>query len=134
MRGLLPPHPLFLLPLLCAAVLAAPGASLVDGTDLEGAALIDGDAETVRFDVGGQVRAVPAARLVAIEMPPGEPAPAEDGFNLYLRNGDRLRGKVSGIGSVLTLESSRVEGFTAPLDAVRGVRFGRVVAVHLRGR
>jgi len=108
--------------------------ALVDGTELAGATLLDGDKEIVRVRIGEEIRALPATSLVAVRRAAAAAAEPEGGFNLFLRDGDRLRGRVRGEGEVVVLDSPRVSNFRAPLDAVRGLRFGRIVALHLQAK
>lgn len=110
-----------------AAVAGADTAVLVDGEVLENVTLLRGDAKTVVFQQAGAERTLPAARIVSIAFDTRTDAPP-DPYNLYLANGDRLRGSVSGAGESVRLESRSASGLAFPLASVKAVRFGRLLA------
>lgn len=114
--------------LIAAAAAAAPTVVLVDGRQIPGViATCDGTTAVV-LDAGGGADRIPVKSLVLATAAPGKPAPgAGSPFNLYLHGGDRLRGAVTGAGAELRLDSPIVLGLRVPLDAVRAVRFGRLL-------
>ena len=101
---------------------------LVDGGEIPGGRLLDGNAQTVRIELANkQVKTVPTSNLVAVTEAVAASPRSPHPFNLYLRNGDRLRGKVRGDGEMLALDGPGVLGFEVSLNDVRAVRFGRLL-------
>jgi len=114
--------------LLLATIAAAdPGLVLVDGTEIPGAVLVEASATEARFRIGEEIRTFKTAGLVAYTEPVRPGTTPDKPFNLYLHNGDRLRGTVLGTGTTLGLDSPHVVGLQVPLDRVRAVRFGRLL-------
>ena len=116
--------------LLLAAALAVadPTVALVDGREIPGA-IVTADGETAVVQApGGDAEKVPVRSLVLATADQAKRAPgAGNPFNLYLHGGDRLRGAVTGDGEHVRLSRPVVLGLRAPLDAVRAVRFGRLL-------
>jgi hypothetical protein len=101
---------------------------LVDGREIAGARLVDGTAAQVRLRRADNTTfQVPATYLVSITEPKPVPHRALHPFNLYLRNGDRLRGEVKGDGEALLLSSPGVRKLRVDLTDVAAVRFGRLL-------
>jgi len=101
---------------------------LVDGREIAGARLVDGTAAQVRLRRADNTTfQVPATYLVSITEPKPVPHRALHPFNLYLRNGDRLRGEVKGDGETLLLNSPGVQKLRVDLTDVAAVRFGRLL-------
>jgi hypothetical protein len=113
---------------LAAMAAAGPKVILVDGTEYADARLLDGTRATVRLQrVDRTTFELPTANLVSVhEAPPA--AGSARPFNLYLHNGDRLRGEVKGDGGGLLLHGPGVEKLRVPLERVKAVRFGRLLA------
>jgi len=120
---------LSLLVLLSSAAFAEPGAILVDGRTLEGARLLSGDAETITLvEALGSTVKVPTASVVSITLEDMRESPPPRPYNLYLRNGDRLAGAVSGGGEgQVRVDGTGIEALAVPLAEVKAVRFGRLV-------
>jgi len=116
---------------LAAATAAEPAGGkvvLVDGREIAGARLVDGTAAQVRLRRADNTTfQVPATYLVSITEPKPVPHRALHPFNLYLRNGDRLRGEVKGAGEALLLSSPGVRKLRVDLTDVAAVRFGRLL-------
>ena len=116
---------------LAAATAAEPAGGkvvLVDGREIAGARLVDGTAAQVRLRRADNTTfQVPATYLVSITEPKPVPHRALHPFNLYLRNGDRLRGEVKGDGEALLLSSPGVRDLRVDLTDVAAVRFGRLL-------
>ena len=109
-----------------AAVALADTAVLVDGEVLPGVTFVRGDKATVVLRAAdGKERTLPAAQLVSVAFD-GAAEPLPDPYNLYLANGDRLRGRVAGAGEDVSWESEHGR-LRFPLAAVRAVRFGRLL-------
>ena len=104
--------------LLGAVALAAPGTTLVTGEELAGFRLESVANGSARLEGPDGQRTVPTDKLTAEA---GEPV------NLYLANGDRLRGTVTGAGQTLRFNGKQLKGFAVPLSRVRAVRFGRLM-------
>lgn len=121
-----------LLPLLAASALSLPpGAGqvvLVDGRELADARLLAGDANRIRLQNADETTLEVSAReIVSVVEPKAAPHRSPHPFNLYLRNGDRLRGEVKGDGETLRLDSPGVSGLRVDLASVSAVRFGRLL-------
>ncbi|MCK6458879.1 MAG: NPCBM/NEW2 domain-containing protein [Planctomycetes bacterium] len=116
--------------ILVAAALASadPKVVLVDGSAIEGPLVsVENGIAVVRAKEGEPQR-IPVTSLVLATSGESKRAPGADGpMNLYLHGGDRLRGAVSGTGEEVRLSSPVVIGLAVPLDAVRAVRFGRLL-------
>ncbi|MHC4133799.1 MAG: NPCBM/NEW2 domain-containing protein [Planctomycetota bacterium] len=117
---------------LAAAAPAEPPAAgkvvLVDGREIPGARLLDGTATRVRLQRADKTTfEVPATHLVSVAEPKPVPHRSPHPFNLYLRNGDRLRGEVKGAGETLLLDSPGVKKLRVDLADVTAVRFGRLL-------
>jgi hypothetical protein len=110
-----------------ATALAGPVVQLVDGRELSFARLVSAGPDQARLELGSVVFEVPTVNLVSVVLPLEEPDLGDGPINLYLTNGDRLRGTVRGEGDALALEGKGVEGLKVPLGAVRAVRFGRLL-------
>ncbi len=107
---------------------AAPAVVLVDGREIEGViATSDGETAVVHIQGGGEERIPVRNLVVATALDPKRAPGAGTPFNLYLHGGDRLRGAVAGAGEEARLDSPVVLGLRVPLDAVRAVRFGRLL-------
>ncbi len=107
---------------------AAPTVVLVDGREIEGAiGTSDGETAVVHLAAGGEERIAVRNLVVATAADPKRAPGAGAPFNLYLHGGDRLRGAVTGAGEEVRLDSPVVLGLRVPLDAVRAVRFGRLL-------
>lgn len=121
-----------LLPLFAAAAMSLPAGGgqvvLVDGRELAGARLLDGDATRIRLQKADETMLEVSAReIVSVVEPKAAPHRSPHPFNLYLRNGDRLRGEVKGAGETLRLDSPAVSGLRIDLASVSAVRFGRLL-------
>ncbi len=101
---------------------------LVDGTKISNAKLVGGDKNAVQLVVDSKKQTVPTTRLVSIHLGDAPSTPTTQPFHLYLRNGDRLRGTVKGTGDAVTMEGGEFSGFSFPLEEVRAVRIGTLVA------
>lgn len=112
------------LTLLALAARAEPTVHLVDGRALA-AELLSSDADSALFRVGPSEWRAPLRNVVAIEWEPLAPAP--DAFHLFLGNGDRLKGNVSGAGTTVSLEAPGLRGIARPLSEVHAVRFGKLL-------
>ena len=114
--------------LLAAAAPAAPTTTLVTGEELDGVSLVSLDRDSAKLTGPDGSRAVPTATLASATFEPTA-AGAEEGepINLYLENGDQLRGTVSGAGQSLRFHGNHLKGLTVPLSRVRAVRFGRLM-------
>jgi hypothetical protein len=120
-----------LLALAAAAMSEAPAAGhvvLVDGREIAGARVLDGTAARIRLQLADQTTLeIPATGIVSVIEPKTVPHRSPHPFNLYLRNGDRLRGEVKGAGRTVQLEGPGVSGLRVDLSAVAAVRFGRLL-------
>jgi hypothetical protein len=120
--------------ILCLALpaTAAPQVFLVDGTNHPGAILLRVEKKTAIFRKGTGKLELPLRSLVAVSLPAKPHTPSPDPFNLYLADGDRLRGKVEGAGTEVTLSSKSVKGLKVELAEVEaiclGTFFGQVQA------
>ncbi len=115
--------------LLAAAIASADGkVVLVDGSAIDGALVsVESDTAVVRVK-DGEPQRIPVTKLVLATAVAAKRAPGADGpMNLHLHGGDRLRGAVTGAGEEVRLDSPVVLGLAVPLDAVRAVRFGRLL-------
>jgi hypothetical protein len=117
---------------LAAAVPAGPPAAghvvLVDGREIVGARLLAGTAAKVRLQRPDETTLeVAATEIVSVTEPKPVPHRSPHPFNLYLRNGDRLRGEVKGDGETLQLNSPGVSNLRVDLASVSAVRFGRLL-------
>ncbi|HEX5137335.1 MAG TPA: NPCBM/NEW2 domain-containing protein [Planctomycetota bacterium] len=127
-RGLFPRASAFVL-LVAGLALAAPEAKVftVDGGAIDGKLLTVESGTAVVSTADGR-RQIPVTNLVLATSATAENAPGTGTpFNLYLHGGDRLRGAVTGTGGSVRLDSPVVLGLVVPLDAVRAVRFGRLL-------
>jgi hypothetical protein len=101
---------------------------LVDGRELAGARLLGGTATRVTLQRADETTLeVAATQLVAVVESRPAPHPSPHPFNLYLRNGDRLRGEVKGEGETVQLDSPGVAKLRVDLASVTAVRFGRLL-------
>ena len=130
-----PLHTLVLGLLLASTALAGPSVSFVDGRRLDGRLVAIENKDGMLYAVVAKddgIESVPARMLIGAEFSIKAERPSPDPFNLYLSNGDRLRGKVEGSEGALLLESEQVKGYRVPLaqiDAVCvGTFFGQVQA------
>ena len=120
-----------LLLLLPATALAGPSVSLVTGEEREGLRLVRVDrGRAVLLDGDRQV-SLPVTALAEAVLETG-PAGEQEvvvgaPINLYLANGDRLRGTVSGEGNDVLFSGAHVKGLRVPLPSVRAIRFGRLM-------
>jgi len=113
---------------LTAAATAAPlVVAFADGREVEGAKLIEATTSEARLVTPEGETTVPATSLASVSTPAAASDVAGTTFNLYLANGDRLRGTVRGAEGKIALDSGAVEGFSVALDDVRAVRFGRLL-------
>jgi hypothetical protein len=114
--------------LAAAAAPADPLVDLVDGGAIEGVLVSVESGTAVVRARGGETRRIPVTSLVLATSAAPSRAPGAGGsFNLFLHGGDRLRGAVTGAGERVALDSPVVLGLSVPLDAVRAVRFGRLL-------
>lgn len=110
-----------------AAAAAGPEVGFVDGASAD-ALLLSADGRTALLrDAAGGERSVPTPSLVHATLVGDEDAPAPP-MNLHLGNGDRLRGSVEGNGDVLLVTGPGITGLRVPLDRVKAVRFGALLA------
>jgi hypothetical protein len=118
--------PLFVLALVALAR-AEPAVLLVDGREFLTAGIDSADTKTALLSLREGLWEVPTVNLVAVRLRSlGRPPERGGPINLFLKNGDRLRGTVHGEGSHLTLKGGGITGLRVPLSAVRAVRFGRL--------
>ncbi len=75
---------------------------------------------------------VPVANLATARLSESTPESAAGSRNLYLHNGDKLDGTITGEGETVRLDSAHVKGLTAPLDSVKAVRFGRLLGTQAK--
>jgi hypothetical protein len=115
--------------LLAATLAAADGkVVLVDGSTIDGVLVSVESGMAVVRPGEGEPQRIPVTNLVlATSDTPSRAPGAESPYNLYLHGGDRLRGAVTGAGEEVRLDSPVVLGLAVPLDAVRAVRFGRLL-------
>ncbi|MHC4931521.1 MAG: NPCBM/NEW2 domain-containing protein, partial [Planctomycetota bacterium] len=119
--------PLFVLAVVAFAR-AEPSVILVDGREFRFAGIDSADTERALLDLRQGRWEVPTVNLVAVHLRAlGGQAEGRGPINLFLSNGDRLRGTVRGEGSHLALEGGGITGLRVPLSAVRAVRFGRLL-------
>jgi hypothetical protein len=113
--------------LVAAAAATPPRVVLVDGREIPGViATCDGETAVVHA-LGGTERIPVRSLVLATAAEPRRAPGAGNPYNLYLHGGDRLRGVVTGEGTVVRLDSPVVLGLRVPLDDVRAVRFGRLL-------
>ena len=109
--------------LLCGAAHAS-GVTLLDGTKYPRARVQTVKGKQAVLSLGTETTwEVPARAL--LEDARDEDAPQSSSMNLFLWNGDRVAGTVTGAGERIALKFAGVQGFTVPLDSVRAVHFGR---------
>jgi NPCBM/NEW2 domain len=115
--------------LLTATLAAAEGrVVLVDGSTIDGTLVSVESGMAVVRARGGEPQQIALTSLVLATSDSSKRAPGSDSpYNLYLHGGDRLRGAVTGAGEEVRLDSPVVLGLAVPLDAVRAVRFGRLL-------
>jgi len=115
--------------LAAATAVAAPKVVLVDGTELDDAALVAVEGGKATVQTGKDPpRVLPVEQLVLVtEADPKRTPGSANPFNLYLRDGGRLRGSVAGDGKHVQLDSPVVVGLRVRLDDVVAVRFGRLL-------
>ncbi|MGQ0614001.1 MAG: NPCBM/NEW2 domain-containing protein [Planctomycetaceae bacterium] len=115
-----------LLMALAAAAGAAPSVSLLDGR-IQEVRLLGADAGTLHLLLPAGAWSVPARNVAALELQPGSAQTSRASLNLFLRNGDIVRGTVKGEGTFLSLEGPGITGLKVPLREVVGVRYGRLL-------
>jgi len=116
-----------LLASLAALAAAGPDVGFVDGTTAQ-ETLVAADATSATLrDGAGVERSVPTLSLVHATLLSGDEPPAPP-MNLHLWNGDRLRGSVEGAGDALLVSGPGFAGLRIPLDRVKAVRFGALLA------
>jgi len=120
-------RPVSLLLALGAAAGASPSVALLDGRVFDDVKLVGADAKALHLLLPGGPWEVPARNVAALELQAPTSQAARAPGNLYLRNGDCVRGTVTGEGAVLALEGPGIAGFRAPLAEVVGVRYGRLL-------
>lgn len=115
---------------LSAAAISGPDLTFVDGKQFTAhrfvsatpekttVALLDGSLRTWEF---------PTKNLVRLRFFRRRPPAKTQLYNLYLNNGGRLRGTVSGAGDRFALESKEIQGLKVALKDVRAIRFGRLL-------
>jgi hypothetical protein len=115
--------------LLVATLAAADGkVVLVDGSTIDGTLVSVESGTAVVRPLEGEPQRIAVTNLVLATSGESRRAPGADSpFNLYLHGGDRLRGALTGGGEEVRLDSPVVLGLAAPLDAVRAIRFGRLL-------
>ena len=121
--------------LAAAAVAQSKSIVLVDGQRVAIDKLLKSDPKTTRVSLPPRIDLVrsndgrwdvPTKNIVSIRLQ-SAPKASDKLFNLYLRNGDRLHGTVTGDGDGFKLASRSVSNLKTPLASVRAVRFGRLL-------
>ena len=117
-----------LVALLQTVLQAAPTTTLVTGEELAGVRLMSATGATAKLHGPDGWRTVPTTTLAsaAFDANAGEAETGEP-INLYLENGDRLRGTVTGAGQSLHFNGIHLKKLVVPLARVRAVRFGRLM-------
>jgi len=118
---------LLLIPLLATAASAEPAVTLLDGRRFPGAKVVSADATTARLALPDGEWTVPCRNLAVAELADAPDTAPRGPKNLYLHNGDAVRGTVRGQGATVALEGPGVAGLVVPLDVVKAVRYGRLL-------
>jgi len=112
---------------LAAAAGAAPSISLLDGRVYDEVRLLRAEEGALHLLLPAGAWTVPARNVAALELQPLSAQTSGTPLNLFLRNGDSVRGTVKGEGAFLLLEGPGITGVKIPLADVVGVRYGRLL-------
>jgi hypothetical protein len=113
--------------LLSTAATAGPRVSFLDGERLDVAELLVAtpDRTSVRLATG--VWDVPTRNIVSVDFRKRKAVSSRTLYNLYLADGGRLHGTVTGAGDRFQLVSADVKGLKVDLASIRAIRFGRLL-------
>jgi hypothetical protein len=118
--------------LLAATARAESTVVFVDGHSMQVLDILSADPARAVLQLEEREWEVPTANLVAIRFSDQRDSGADNAlFNLYLADGSRLHGTVSGVSDgkrhEFSLKSGGIESLRVPLERVRAVRFGRLL-------